>query len=50
RATMANPETGRIDADTLGALTAAYGHRDLGVYAEVMQSGPIACQDKVVVL
>lgn len=31
-ATAANPLTGRRDADTLGALEAGWGHRDMGVY------------------
>ena len=46
RATMANPETGLVDADTLGALKAAYGHQDFGVYAVVKQGGTIACNDE----
>lgn len=50
RATMANPETGLVDADTLSALKAAYGHQDFGVYAEVIEGGPIALQDKGILL
>jgi uncharacterized protein len=50
RATMANPATGLIDADTLGALQAAYGHKDFGVYAIVKQSGMIAVSDKAKLL
>lgn len=42
KATTANPETGRFDADTLGALQAGYGHQDFGVYAEVVAGGRIA--------
>ena len=49
RATMANPATGRIDADTLGTLQEAYGHRDFGVYAVVTQGGEIARGDVVTV-
>ena len=49
RATMANPQTGLIDADTLGALNTSFGHQDFGVYARVIQSGQIAVGDKVVV-
>ncbi len=41
RATCANPETGRTDADTLGALEEGYGHIDFGVYARVIQAGDI---------
>jgi len=47
RATMANPDTGRIDADTLAALEAGWGHSDLGVYAVVLQGGSIALHDEV---
>jgi uncharacterized protein YcbX len=46
RATMTNPETGLIDADTLGALQANYGHQDFGVYAVVKQGGPVALHDE----
>lgn len=48
RATTANPETGRVDADTLGALQGAYGHQDFGVYARVLQGGELNCGDPVV--
>ncbi len=41
KATTANPETGRFDADTLGALDTAYGHTDFGVYATVVEGGPL---------
>ena len=50
RATCANPETGRLDADTLGALEDGYGHQDFGVYAQVTQPGEIARGDAVRVL
>ncbi|RUS58607.1 MOSC domain-containing protein [Pseudorhodobacter sp. E13] len=50
RATMANPETGQVDADTLGNLQAAYGHQDFGVFAEVIQGGKIALQDEGILL
>lgn len=46
-ATEANPETGRRDAPTLSALEAAWGHRDFGVYAEVIEGGRIATGDRV---
>lgn len=46
KATMANPDTGQRDADTLGALN-ALGHQEFGVYAEVTQGGTIAPGDAV---
>lgn len=49
-ATTANPETGRVDADTLGALEAAFGHRDFGVYARVIGGGHIHVGDRVELL
>jgi uncharacterized protein YcbX len=50
RATMTNPETGIVDADTLGVLKSAYGHQDFGVYAVVKQGGLIALNDDGVLL
>lgn len=50
KATTVNPETGRADADTLGALQSAFGHQDFGIFALVTKSGPIACGDPVEVL
>ncbi|MFN7268927.1 MAG: MOSC domain-containing protein, partial [Cereibacter sp.] len=47
RATSANPETGRIDTDTLGGLDAAFGHQDFGLYAVVSRGGTIATGDTV---
>jgi uncharacterized protein len=47
KATMANPDNGRIDADTLGMLESAYGHRDFGVYAVVVKGGAIAVSNEV---
>ncbi|MEL6587146.1 MAG: MOSC domain-containing protein [Pseudomonadota bacterium] len=41
RATEANPETGERDADTLRALR-NWDHQDFGIYAEVVEGGPIA--------
>lgn len=38
-ATTANPETGRRDADTLGALEAGWGHREFGVYLTALSDG-----------
>ncbi|MFP4406707.1 MOSC domain-containing protein [Rhodosalinus sp.] len=46
-ATMANPETGRVDVDTL-ALLRSWGHEDFAVYAEVAEGGEIAAGDAVI--
>ncbi len=48
KATTANPATGTIDADTLGALNTNFGHQDFGVYATVVIGGAIAVGDKVI--
>jgi uncharacterized protein YcbX len=45
KATSVNPETGRVDADTLRALEAGWGHQDFGVYAEVLAGGAVAVGD-----
>ncbi len=47
RATMANPETGIVDADTLDALMETQGVQDFGVYGVVVEPGPIAQGDRV---
>ena len=47
KATMANPDTGRRDADTLGLLD-DLGHQEFGVYAEVIEGGTLAVGDSVV--
>lgn len=44
--TAANPKTGERDVDTLGILN-TWDHQDFGIYAEVIQSGPIAIGDSV---
>lgn len=49
-ATMADPETGRRDADTLAALREAFGHEDFGVFVEVLEGGEIARGDALEVL
>lgn len=49
KATMANPETGLRDADTLGALK-ELGHQEFGVYAEVVKGGTIQPGDVITVL
>ncbi|MDZ4095394.1 MAG: MOSC domain-containing protein, partial [Paracoccaceae bacterium] len=41
KATTANPTTGQIDADTLAALNAGYGHQNFGVYAKVIEAGTV---------
>ncbi len=46
-ATKVNPETGKPDTDTLGALEAAYGHRNFGVYATVLDGGEVQRGDRV---
>ncbi|RVT87187.1 MOSC domain-containing protein [Rhodobacteraceae bacterium CCMM004] len=43
-ATAASPQTGRRDADTLGALERD-GHTDFAVYAEVTEGGTVAVGD-----
>ncbi|WP_170403639.1 MOSC domain-containing protein [Ruegeria arenilitoris] len=48
-ATTANPDTGIRDADTLGTLE-SWGHKDFGVYAEVLKGGAISVGDKVELL
>ena len=50
KATTANPDTGRYDADTLGALEEGWGHTDFGVYAEVLEGGPIRTGNAVQIL
>ncbi|MBT9245521.1 MOSC domain-containing protein [Gemmobacter fulvus] len=49
-ATKADPETGQINADTLGGLRAAYGHQDFGVYAVVIEGGEIALGQPIEVI
>lgn len=50
KATSANPDTGQIDADALGALQGGYGHQEFGVYARVISGGLIGLGDPVTVL
>jgi uncharacterized protein YcbX len=49
-ATMANPETGEKDANTLAALRDGFGHQDCGVYAVVLRGGSLRQGDPVEVL
>ncbi len=48
--TMANPQTGERDADTLAALNNGFGHQNFGVAGIVIQSGGIALGDTAEVL
>ncbi|MDE3120595.1 MAG: MOSC domain-containing protein [Paracoccaceae bacterium] len=50
RATTVNPATGRIEGDTLAALTALRGDPVFGLYATVETGGPIAPGDGVEIL
>lgn len=49
-ATTANTDTGEVDVDTLAILQDNWGHKDLGVFAEVISGGEIRLTDKVEVL
>ncbi len=49
-ATTVDPETGKVDADTLGALEAGWGHRDLGIKAVVTRGGTMSKGDRLEVL
>lgn len=46
KATTVDPETGRISGDTLAALDAHYGHKDFGIYAVVIEGGPVSVGDE----
>lgn len=50
KATTANPETGIPDADTLRGLRETVGAQDFGVFAVVVEGGPVAAGDRVEVL
>ncbi len=47
KATEVNPITADRDADPVEELRAAFGHVDLGVYAEVLEGGRIAMGDAI---
>jgi uncharacterized protein YcbX len=49
-ATQVNPETAERDADPVRELRAAFGHPDLGIYAEVIEGGEIAVGDALELL
>ncbi|MEM6441007.1 MAG: MOSC domain-containing protein [Pseudomonadota bacterium] len=46
-ATHADPQTGRRDVDLLALLERIGGHRDFGVFAEVLEGGPVRVGDGV---
>jgi uncharacterized protein YcbX len=46
KATTVDPATGVVHGDTLAALDRAFGHQDFGVYAVVIEGGPIAVGDE----
>lgn len=46
KATTVDPATGAVKGDTLAALENAFGHQDFGVYAVVIEGGPIAVGDE----
>jgi uncharacterized protein YcbX len=49
-ATTANPQTGKRDADTLGALNDGWNHQNFGLYAHVIESGEISIEDTLELL
>lgn len=49
-ATQVNPTTAERDADPVSELRALYGHVDLGVYAEVIESGQFSAGDAIELL
>jgi uncharacterized protein YcbX len=49
-ATQVNPDTAERDADPVRELRAAFGHPDLGIYAEVIEGGDIAVGDALELL
>lgn len=46
-ATSADTATGRIDIDMPTTLQAIFGHKDFGIYAEVVSGGEIALNDEI---
>lgn len=46
KATTVDPKTGLVAGDTLAALDQAFGHQDFGVYAVVIEGGPITVGDE----
>lgn len=47
KSTMANPDTGLRDADTLGALDQGWGHTDFGVNILALDNGKLKVGEKV---
>jgi uncharacterized protein len=47
-ATQVNPETARRDRNPPKQLQEAFGHADMGVYAEIVAGGPVRLGDSVV--
>ena len=50
KATHVNPETAEADLSVMEALKDNFGHTNLGVYAEVIDGGPIRTGDEIEVL
>ncbi len=50
RATMANPENGICDTDTLALIEKNWGHKDFGIYGEIITDGCVSVGDKLEVL
>jgi uncharacterized protein YcbX len=48
-ATEVNLETAERDIDVIGALRSGFGHNLMGIYAEVIEGGPIAIGDRLTV-
>lgn len=46
-ATQVNPLTAERDLDIVGALGRAFGHTDMGVYAEVLAGGKVGIGDRL---
>ncbi|MEM6304192.1 MAG: MOSC N-terminal beta barrel domain-containing protein [Pseudomonadota bacterium] len=49
-ATMANPETGARDLDTLSLLNTHWNHQDFGINCQVVKTGKVAVGDSLTVL
>lgn len=49
-ATTVDPDTGKRNADTLGALQDGWDHQDFGVYLQATKSGVVAANDTVKVI
>jgi uncharacterized protein YcbX len=46
-ATEVNPQTARRDVNVPRLLMSTYDHPDMGVYAEVLDAGPISSGDPI---